>query len=65
MGFFQPTIIAAPPGHILKSSTALSKKLFIKTHGCQMNEYDSARMLDLLGESHQSGGHDVPARGRM
>jgi tRNA-2-methylthio-N6-dimethylallyladenosine synthase len=27
-------------------------KVFIKTHGCQMNEYDSARMLDLLKESH-------------
>jgi tRNA-2-methylthio-N6-dimethylallyladenosine synthase len=37
---------------ILKSSTALSKKLFIKTHGCQMNEYDSARIADLLGDSH-------------
>ena len=24
------------------------KKVFIKTHGCQMNEYDSAKMLDLL-----------------
>lgn len=30
----------------------MSKKLYIKTHGCQMNEYDSARMRDLLGESH-------------
>lgn len=30
-----------------------TKKLFIKTHGCQMNEYDSSRMADLLGESHQ------------
>ncbi len=29
-----------------------SKKLYIKTHGCQMNEYDSSRMRDLLGESH-------------
>ncbi|MDF1762732.1 MAG: tRNA (N6-isopentenyl adenosine(37)-C2)-methylthiotransferase MiaB [Oleibacter sp.] len=29
------------------------KKLFIKTHGCQMNEYDSSRMADMLGESHQ------------
>lgn len=29
-----------------------AKKVFIKTHGCQMNEYDSSRMLDLLGESH-------------
>ncbi len=32
---------------------SMAKKLFIKTHGCQMNEYDSARMADLLGESHQ------------
>jgi tRNA-2-methylthio-N6-dimethylallyladenosine synthase len=30
----------------------MSKKLFIKTHGCAMNEYDSSRMGDLLGESH-------------
>lgn len=29
-----------------------AKKLFIQTHGCQMNEYDSSRMRDLLGESH-------------
>ncbi|MEH6639972.1 MAG: tRNA (N6-isopentenyl adenosine(37)-C2)-methylthiotransferase MiaB [Porticoccaceae bacterium] len=28
------------------------KKLHIVTHGCQMNEYDSSRMRDLLGESH-------------
>ena len=27
-------------------------KLFIKTHGCQMNEYDSARMADVLAASH-------------
>ncbi|MRI32833.1 tRNA (N6-isopentenyl adenosine(37)-C2)-methylthiotransferase MiaB [Endozoicomonas sp. OPT23] len=30
----------------------MTKKLYIKTHGCQMNEYDSARMADLLGETH-------------
>jgi len=29
------------------------KKLYIKTHGCQMNEYDSSRMADMLGESHK------------
>lgn len=29
-----------------------AKKLFIKTHGCQMNEYDSSRMADMLGDSH-------------
>ena len=28
------------------------KKLHIVTHGCQMNEYDSSRMQDLLGDSH-------------
>jgi len=31
----------------------MAKKLFIKTHGCQMNEYDSSRMADMLGESHE------------
>ncbi|MEA3274551.1 MAG: tRNA (N6-isopentenyl adenosine(37)-C2)-methylthiotransferase MiaB [Pseudomonadota bacterium] len=30
----------------------MSKKLFIQTFGCQMNEYDSARMADVLRESH-------------
>lgn len=30
-----------------------TKKLFIKTHGCQMNEYDSSRMADLLQDSHE------------
>jgi len=28
----------------------MAKKLYIKTHGCQMNEYDSAKMMDLLKE---------------
>ena len=27
----------------------MSKKLFIKTYGCQMNEYDSDKMSDVLG----------------
>jgi tRNA-2-methylthio-N6-dimethylallyladenosine synthase len=30
----------------------VSKKLFIKTMGCQMNEYDSDKMADVLRESH-------------
>ena len=29
-----------------------AKKLFIKTYGCQMNEYDSEKMADVLRESH-------------
>jgi tRNA-2-methylthio-N6-dimethylallyladenosine synthase len=27
-------------------------KLYIKTHGCQMNEYDSAKMADVLAAAH-------------
>ena len=30
----------------------MHKKLFIKTFGCQMNEYDSAKMRDVLRASH-------------
>lgn len=37
-----------------------TKKLFIQTHGCQMNEYDSSRMRDLLGESHEMVATDNP-----
>ena len=28
------------------------RKLYIKTHGCQMNEYDSSKMADVLADSH-------------
>lgn len=37
-----------------------TKRLYIKTHGCQMNEYDSSRMADLLGESHNMELTDSP-----
>jgi tRNA-2-methylthio-N6-dimethylallyladenosine synthase len=30
----------------------MAGKLFVKTHGCQMNEYDSAKMADVLAQSH-------------
>jgi len=30
----------------------MSGKLYIKTHGCQMNEYDSDKMADVLAASH-------------
>ena len=29
----------------------MQKKVFIKTFGCQMNEYDSDKMADVLGAS--------------
>ncbi len=37
------------------------RKLHIVTQGCQMNEYDSARMRDLLGDSHGLIATDDPA----
>jgi tRNA-2-methylthio-N6-dimethylallyladenosine synthase len=33
-------------------SAHMAGKLFIKTHGCQMNEYDSSKMADVLGAEH-------------
>ena len=30
----------------------MAKKLYIKTNGCHMNEYDSSKMADVLRESH-------------
>ena len=38
----------------------MTAKLFIKTHGCQMNEYDSDRMADLLTASHELTVTDKP-----
>src|SRR5688500_20357086 len=37
---------ASPPEH-----APARGKLFIETHGCQMNEYDSAKMADVLAAS--------------
>ena len=38
--------LPSPP--IARPSRPGAKKLYIQTHGCQMNEYDSARMADVL-----------------
>jgi len=39
----------------------MGKKLYIKTFGCQMNEYDSARMRDVLVDSHKMDQTKDPA----
>ncbi len=36
-----------------KDSSGMANKLYIKTHGCQMNEYDSSKMADVLAASHR------------
>jgi tRNA-2-methylthio-N6-dimethylallyladenosine synthase len=33
----------------------MTTKLYLRTFGCQMNEYDSAKMVDLLGASQAEG----------
>lgn len=40
----------------------MTRKVFIKTHGCQMNEYDSAKMLDVLAEEGPVEATDDPAQ---
>src|SRR5260221_6357610 len=35
-------------------------KLYIQTHGCQMNEYDSSKMAEVLIDSHQLTTTDNP-----
>ncbi len=44
----QPALQRSKP---LAAAPATKGKLFIKTHGCQMNEYDSSRMADVLAAS--------------
>jgi len=45
-----------------KYSSGMANKLYIKTHGCQMNEYDSSKMADVLAASHQMEVTQDPAQ---
>ena len=40
----------------------MAGKLYIKTFGCQMNEYDSTKMVDVLRDSHGLQLTDTPGR---
>ncbi|MET0288477.1 MAG: tRNA (N6-isopentenyl adenosine(37)-C2)-methylthiotransferase MiaB [Pseudoxanthomonas sp.] len=40
-----------PLPFVAKKPAAVRGKLYIKTHGCQMNEYDSAKMADVLAQA--------------
>jgi tRNA-2-methylthio-N6-dimethylallyladenosine synthase len=43
----------------------MSGTVYIKTFGCQMNDYDSARIVDLLAESHGMRKVDAPEEATM
>ena len=49
-GIATPTS-AAPADLALPATRPVKGKLYIKTHGCQMNEYDSSKMADVLADS--------------
>jgi tRNA-2-methylthio-N6-dimethylallyladenosine synthase len=41
-----------PYSDLAHSKVTTMKKLYIRTFGCQMNEYDSQKMTDVLKHSH-------------
>ena len=43
----------------------MSQKFYIKTLGCQMNEYDSAKMADSLASTHDMTPTDDPTKANM
>ena len=51
-------------GFLLESgwstSSSMAQKLYIQTNGCQMNEYDSDKMRDVLMASHGMELTDIP-----
>jgi tRNA-2-methylthio-N6-dimethylallyladenosine synthase len=49
-----------PADEVTGSDERRVRRVFIKTHGCQMNEYDSSRMLDLLKDSEGAVLTDTP-----
>lgn len=54
-------VLKYPPFKIDSANfCAMTKRLYIQTWGCQMNEYDSSKMADVLGESHKIERTDNP-----
>jgi hypothetical protein len=47
----QPLDLNHEPLRHSREFSRMSPKVFIKTFGCQMNEYDSDKMADVLGEA--------------
>ena len=58
--FSQGMISENPDRPAAGQQSGHSTRVFIKTHGCQMNEYDSSRMLDLLRHTNGAVQVDKP-----
>jgi tRNA-2-methylthio-N6-dimethylallyladenosine synthase len=54
------TANAAPPPAAGEPAPARPRKVFIRTFGCQMNEYDSAKMADVLNADSGAVATDSP-----
>ena len=39
----------------MSTPTATGKKVYVKTYGCQMNEYDSDKMSDVMRAAEEIG----------
>jgi len=52
--------VAASPGSVPHQAPRMTARLYIRTFGCQMNEYDSDRMADVLAESEGARRTDRP-----
>ncbi|MBC7656080.1 MAG: tRNA (N6-isopentenyl adenosine(37)-C2)-methylthiotransferase MiaB [Frankiaceae bacterium] len=48
----KPVVSNPPPAGLPAVARSTAGKLYIKTQGCQMNVYDSARMADVLAAEH-------------
>ena len=49
MIFMYPPFYCAPRLTTANGEPSMTKKVYVKTFGCQMNEYDSDKMVDVLG----------------
>jgi hypothetical protein len=52
--------LTTPPGQPLRTANPMTKKVYVKTFGCQMNEYDSDKMVDVLNAAEGLEKTDTP-----
>src|SRR6201987_630019 len=60
MIFMYPPFYCAPRLTTANGEPSMTKKVYVKTYGCQMNEYDSDKMVDVLGAAEGLVKTDTP-----